>query len=197
VPLGGRSSSGFDVKQLLGHFAIVDRFMAAFFANVWFTSDGNNFVTVSTDEIGVTCRLLARLKEKTDAAHVRLVLYLQYPGMEIIDGSRVAASALYSVQRWVKNKLRPLLLGTPPGAPDWHEASALVGACARDLQIVTVDEFSTLRDLYETNADEWRKYYQLEDGAPVHKSSRGNKEVAKLVAATVGDLNWSTDQKLK
>lgn len=188
VPRGRPLSNGFDVKQLLGHFAMVDRFMAAFFANFWFTSDANSFVTVSTDEIAVTCRLLARLKQKTDATHVRLVLYLQYPGMEIIDGSRVAASALYGVQRWVKNKLRPLLLGTPPGAPDWHEASALVGECARDLQIVIVDEFPTLRRLYETNADEWRKYYQVEDGAPVHKSSLGNKEVAKLVAAAVGDL---------
>jgi hypothetical protein len=85
--------------------------------------------------------------------------------MEIIDGSRVAASAWYSVQRWVKNKLRPPLLGTPLGAPDWHEASAHVGACARDLQIVTVDEFPVLRRLYETNAEEWRAYYQVENGA--------------------------------
>jgi hypothetical protein len=197
VPRGRPSGDGFDVKQLLGHLAVVDRFMAAFFVNFWFTSDGNSFVTVSTDEIGVTCRLLARLKQKTDATHVRLVLYLQYPGMEIIDGSRVAASAFYSVQRWAKNKLRPLLLGTPPGAPDWHEASALVGACARDLQIATVDEFPTLRRLYETNADEWRKYYQVEDGAPAHKSPLGNKEVAKLVAAAVGDLDRSPDQELK
>jgi hypothetical protein len=197
VPHGGRLGSAFDVKEVLGHFAVVDRFMAAFFANFWFTSDGNNFVTVSTDEVGVTCRLLSRLKQKTDAAHVRLVLYLQYPGMEIVDGSRVASSSLYRVQRWVKNKLRPLLLGTPPRAPGWQEASALVGECARDLQITTVDEFPALRSLYETNADEWRTYYQVEDGAPVHKSSRGNKEVAKLVAAAIGDLPWSPNQKMK
>jgi hypothetical protein len=184
-------------KQFLGHFAAIDRFMAAFFANFWFTSDGNNFLTVSTDEVGVTCRLLARLKQKTDAANVRLILYLQYPGMEIVDGSRVAAGGLYAAQRWVKNKLRPLLLGTPPGAPDWHEASALVGQCARDLQIATVDEYPILRSLYETNADEWRTYYQLKDGALVHKSSLGNKEVAQLVAAAIGDLAASPIQQLK
>ena len=105
--------------------------------------------------------------------------------------------ALYRLQRWVKNKLRPLLLGTPPGAPDWHEASALVGECARDLQIVTVDEFPTLRSLYETNAGEWRTYYQVENGASVHKSSLGNKEVAKLVAAAIGELNSSLDQRIE
>ena len=38
--------------------------MAAVPLDFWFTSDGNNFVTVSTDEIGVTCRLLARLRKK-------------------------------------------------------------------------------------------------------------------------------------
>ena len=55
--------------------------MAAFFADFWFTSDGNNFVTVSTDEVGVTCRLLQRLKQKADAADGRLVFYLQYGGL--------------------------------------------------------------------------------------------------------------------
>jgi hypothetical protein len=197
VPRGRPLGGGFDVKGLLGHFAMVDRFMAAFFANFWFTSEGNTFVTVSTDEIGVTCRLLARLKQKTDAAHVRLLLYLQYPGMEIVDGSAAATDALYRLQRWAKNKLRPLLLGTPPGAPDWHEASALVGECAHDLQIVTVDEFPTLRSLYETNPGEWRTYYQVENGASVHKSSLGNKEVAKLVAAAIGQLDSSLGQKMK
>ena len=84
-----------------------------------------------------------------------------------------------------------------PGAPDWHEASALVGACARDLQIVTIDEFLTLRSLYETNAGEWRTYYQVENGASVHKSSIGNKEVAKLVAAAIGELYSSLGQEMK
>ena len=187
---------GLDIKRLLGHFAVIDQFMAAFFANFWFTSDGNSFVTVATDEVGVTCRLLAQLKQKTDAAHARLLLYLQYPGTEIVDGSRAAtAGRLYRAHQWVKSKLRPLLLNTPPGAPDWQEAATLVGQCARDLQIVTVDEFPTLRALYEANANELRKYYQVEDGAMVHKSSLGNKEVAKLVAAAIGDLDSLPDQK--
>ena len=102
--------------------------MAAFFANLWFTADGNSFVTVSTDEVGVTCRLLAGLKQKTDAAGVKLFVYLQYGGPEVVDGSRMAAASrtasggkFYELKRWIKTKIKPLLLNTPPGAPDWYE----------------------------------------------------------------------------
>jgi hypothetical protein len=43
-----------------------------------------------------------------------------------------------------------------------------------------------------------RKYYQIEsDGAMGHKSSFGNMEVAKLVAAAIGDLEPPADQKSK
>ncbi len=87
--------------------------MATFFANFWFTADGNSFVTVATDEVGVTCRLLARLKQKTDAADVRLLLYLQYGGLEIVDSNRMAAAMgagmYYRAKRWLKTKLSPLL----------------------------------------------------------------------------------------
>ena len=66
--------------------------MATFFANFWFTADGSSFVTVETDEVGVTCRLLARLKQKADAADVRLLVYLQYGGLEVVDSNRMAAA---------------------------------------------------------------------------------------------------------
>jgi hypothetical protein len=169
----------------------VNKFMGALFPSYWFTSDGNNFVTVATDEIGVTCRLLERLKQKTDAAEVRLLLYLQYPGTEIDDGSKMTkAGVLYSLQRWVKGKLRPWLLNTPPGAPDWQEAATLVARCARDMQIATVDEFPALRTLYETNAGEWRRYYVIEDGAPVHKSLLGNRDVANRVATAINTMGF-------
>ncbi len=197
------SSDHLGLKWYLGHFAVIDQFMAAFFANVWFTADGNSFVPVSTDEVGVTCRLLERLKQKTDAADVRLLVYLQYGGLEIIDGSRIAASrapnggALYALRRGIKNKLKAWLLNLPPGAPEWNEASAGVGECARRLGITTVDELPALRAVYEKNPDELRKYYQIEpDGTMGHKSSFGNNEVAKLVAAAIGDLA-PADQKSK
>lgn len=200
VPAGGAANhDNFDVKRLLGHSAVVNSFMAAFFADFWFTSDGNSFVTVSTDEIGVTCRLLARLKQKTDAVNVRLLLYLQYGGLEIVDASRIASSGrLFNLVRGVKNKVRSFLLKLPPGAPDWDEASQHVGACARGLGITTVDELATLRSVYERNPNDLRKYYQIEpDGAMGHKSPFGNREVAKLVAGAIGELASPADQKSK
>ena len=86
------SSDRRGIKWYLGHFAVLDQFMATFFANFWFTADGNSFVTVETDEVGVTCRLLARLKQKADAADVRLLVYLQYGGLEVVDSNRMAAA---------------------------------------------------------------------------------------------------------
>jgi hypothetical protein len=195
------------IKWYLGHLAALDQFMATFFANFWFTADGNSFVTVHTDEVGVTCRLLARLKEKTDAADVRLLLYLQYGGLEVVDGSRLAAEGargqnasgkFYAIKRWIKDKLKPFLLHTPAGAPSWFEASAGVADCARELGIKTVDELPTLRSVYEKNSDDLRKYYKIEaDGAMGHKSPFGNMEVARLVAAAIGDLAPPPGQKSK
>jgi hypothetical protein len=197
------SSDHRGIKWYLGHSAVLDQFMATFFANFWFTADGNSFLTVDTDEVGVTCRLLARLKQKTDAANVRLLLYLQYGGLEVVDSNRMAAASgrgmYYRAKRWIKTKLSPLLLNTPPGAPDWYEAAQETGKCARGLRIKTVDELPALRAVYDhRNPAELRKYYQIEpDGAMGHKSSFGNMEVAKLVAAAIGELAPPADQKSK
>jgi hypothetical protein len=190
------------IKWYLGHFAVLDQFMATFLPNFWFTADGSSFVTVATDEVGVTCRLLARLKHKSDAASVGLILYLQYGGLEVVDSNRMAAAAgagmYYRAKRWLKTKLGPLLLNTPPGAPDWHQAAQESGACARDLGIKTVDELPLLRAVYDRNPAELRAYYQMEhDGTMGHKSPFGNKEVAKLVAAAIGELYTPHGQKSK
>ncbi len=74
----------FGIKSFLGHFAVVDRFMATFFAKEWFTSDGSSFVTLKNNPVDVTCRLLARLKKQTDAENVVMILYLQFAGSHII-----------------------------------------------------------------------------------------------------------------
>jgi hypothetical protein len=191
-----------DIKGYLGHFAVLDQFMTAFFNRFWFTADGSSFSTVVTDEVGVTCRLLARLKQKTDAADIRLLLYLQYGGLEIVDSNRMAAtmgSGLYHrTKRWLKTKLSPLLLNTPPGAPDWYEAAMETSKCARSLGMQVVDELPTLRAAYDRNPADLYKYYQTEaDGAMGHKSPFGNIEVAKLIAKTIRELSPPVDQQLK
>jgi hypothetical protein len=87
-------------------------------------------------------------------------------------------------------------MNIPPGAPDWFDAAIGVGQCARAMGIATVDELAALRTVYETNPDGLRKYYQIEpNGAMGHKSSFGNREVAKLVAAAIGPLEILGDPK--
>jgi hypothetical protein len=158
----------FGIKPFLGHFALADQFMTAFFSNSWFASDGTSFTTISNDVVDVTCRLLARLKRQTDAQNVRLVLYLQF------GGSAIASSAQEPVQ------------------------SIGVGKCARQMDIVTVNEFTTLHGIYEKNADELKRYYHIEtNGQYGHKSPLGNLQVAKALEPAIRGLGMSIDQKSK
>ncbi len=64
----GGAPNRIDIKWYLGHLATIDQFMATFAPTFWFTADGNSFVTVATDEVGVTCRLLARLDKEAERA---------------------------------------------------------------------------------------------------------------------------------
>ena len=164
-PEPGADRDRFGIKPFLGHFAAVDQFMAAFFADSWFSSDGTSFATVNNDPVDVTCRLLARLKQKTDADHVALILYLQFAGSHIISAPREA------------------------------DQSVGVGRCARNAHIVTIDEYAQLRGVFEKDPNALRRYYQTEqDGSTGHKSSFGNMEVAKAVAAAINDLGVSPDR---
>jgi hypothetical protein len=195
----GRGGGRFDIRSLLGHSAAVNTFMATFFANFWFTSEGNSFINIYTDEIGVTCRLLERLKKESDGVGATVLLYLQYSGAEVIHGSRIATGGrFYNLERRIKEKLIPLLLDFPPGAPTWHDASEGVSECALGLGITTVDELPLLRAVYETNPAELRKYYQVEgNGIFGHKSPFGNAEVARLVASAIANLGVLPGQQAK
>jgi hypothetical protein len=161
-PEPGTDRGRFGIKPFLGHFAAIDQFMTTFFVDAWFSSDGTSFATVKNDPVDVTCRLLVRLKQKTDSAHVTLILYLQFAGSHIISTPREA------------------------------EQSLGVGGCARNAHIATVDEYAQLRGAFEKDPAGLRKYYKVEaDGSTGHKSSFGNMEVAKRVAAAINDLGLS------
>jgi hypothetical protein len=161
-PEPGTDRGRLGIKPFLSHFAAIDQFMTTFFVDSWFSSDGTTFATVKNDPVDVTCRLLARLKQKTDAAHVALILYLQFAGSHIISAPREA------------------------------EQSLGVGRCARNAHIATVDEYAQLRGAFEKDPASLRKYYQVEaDGSTGHKSSFGNMEVAKRVAAAINELGLS------
>lgn len=158
----------FGIKPFLGHFAAVDQFMTALFSDSWFSSDGAKFVRITTDEIQVTCLLLARLKRETDEAGAQLILYLQFAEAHI---TRFPGEAVQS-------------LG--------------VKQCSQQLGIATVDEYSALKALYDRDPEALRQYYVLEpDGSTGHKSNLGNLELAKSVAATVQKSGAAIGQKSK
>lgn len=157
----------FGIKPL-GHFAIADQFMMAFFSNSWFSSDGSSYVTINNDPADVTCRLLERLKRESDAANVRLVLYLQMPGAEVMSYRE--------------------------DPPEFRE----VGKCAQKMGIPYVDEFPSLRKIYEKNSTEFRKYSLIEAGGQIgHKSAFGNLQVANALEPIIRGLGISIDQKSK
>lgn len=162
----GRDRLG--IKPFLGHFAAVDQFMTAFFSDSWFSSDGVRFVTVKTDEVQVTCRLLERLKHQADAAGIQLILYLQFAG------SHITAAPAEAVQ------------------------SLGVKQCGQQLGVLTIDEYGNLKALYDRDPDMFRKYYMREqDGSTGHKSNLGNLEVAELVAAAIQQSGAAIGQKSK
>jgi hypothetical protein len=73
-----------------------------------------------------------------------------------------------------------------------------VGKCARNLHIATVDEFATLREIYEKNPDELREYYNIEpNGATGHKSVFGNLQAARSLEPVIRSLGIAIDQKSK
>jgi hypothetical protein len=158
----------FGIKPFLGHFAIADQFMTAFFSNSWFASDGTIFERIDNDVVDVTCRLLERLKQEADANNVGLVLYLQFGGPE------VRAFAQEAVQ------------------------STGVAKCAQQSHIVTVDEFAKLRAIYDKSPSDLNRYYRIEpDGQLGHKSPFGNLEAAKALEPAIKSLEISIDRVSK
>lgn len=158
----------FGIKPFLGHFAIADQFMAAFFSDSWFSSDGTSYQTINNDVVDVTCRLLQRLKRETDEANIKLVLYLQFAGSHVMS------------------------------SPQEAQQSVGVANCARLLNIATVDEFETLRKIYEKGPNGLLTYYHIEpNGQTGHKSPFGNLQVAKALGPVIRGLGISVDQKSK
>jgi hypothetical protein len=144
------------IRDFLANFAVVDRFMSTFFLDYWLSSSRSIFTKTNVDQVDVTCLLLQRFKAETDAAGVRLLLYLQYAGSHVIGPSRPPAHA------------------------------ALVRECAQSAGLQVVDEFDTLKSTAATGIEHLRARYVTEqDGSTGHKSAAGNLAVAKLVEAAL------------
>ena len=167
VPVPKASDPGrdrFGIKWLFGHFAAADQLMSSFFPNFWFSSNGSVVTTVNNDAVDVTCRLLARLRQQSEADHVVPVLYLQFASSHVF------------------------------GAAGEARQSLAVAKCAQDLRIAIVDEYADLRRVYDDDPKALRKFFLIAaNGSMGHKSSFGSMQAARLVASAIDNLGLSAE----
>jgi hypothetical protein len=143
------------LKNVLSHSLMIDRIMATYFPDSWYSSRTQNFTRANNDEVNVSCLLLQRLKKETDDAGVRLLITMQYGGGTIATTS----------------------------SPDGNVV--LVEQCIVGMGIQLIDEFATLKELWRNHPDEFRSLYVIRNDVLGHKSRAGNLAVAKAVAAAL------------
>jgi hypothetical protein len=72
------------VKNMAGHFLLVDRLMSVAAADAWYTSPENIITRIQSDEVEVSCQLLEDLKGRADAGGVRMLLLTHIAGPEVV-----------------------------------------------------------------------------------------------------------------
>ena len=118
------------VRDILGHSAVLDVVLGLTAPHYWTGTAGQQvFKRIDNDPAGVTCALLARLKRRTDADGIRLLLFMQHG------------------QRVVTQKEHP------------GEDAKKVAQCATTTGIEVLDQFETLRAMAFATRDGLRDLY--------------------------------------
>jgi hypothetical protein len=139
-------------ERFASHSFAIHRIMSTFAPDAWLFEGPRTLARIANDPVEVTCRLLQRLKLRTDAFGIRTVLVMQYGGG--------------AIQNWT--------------APS--DDAVQVTACAQAMGIQLVDEFDSLKAVYRASPQELRSYYVMADDSYGHMSARGNRHIAALVA---------------
>ena len=118
------------VRAILGYSAVLDTVLGLVAPRYWTGTAGQPvFKRIDNDPAGVACALLARLKGRTDADGIRLLLFMQH-------GQRVVTQK------------------EPPG-----EDAKKVVQCATTTGIEVVDQFEPLRAMAFASRDGLRDLY--------------------------------------
>jgi hypothetical protein len=126
------------VRDVLGYSAVLDVVLSLIAPRYWMGTAGEPvFQKIDNDPVGVTCALLRRLKGRTDADGVRLLLFMQH-GRQAVAGKQ------------------------EPG-----EDAKQVAACAQAAGIEVVDHFEALRATAAANADALGELYLEGDEVPM------------------------------
>jgi hypothetical protein len=118
------------VRDVLGYSAVLDVVLDNVTPMYWTGGAGQaKFQKVDNDPVGVTCALLQRLKRRTDADQIRLLLFMQHGRIVIAE------------------KEEPL------------EDARKVAACAATMGIEVVDQFEPLRAIFAADRAALRDHY--------------------------------------
>lgn len=139
------------VQRWGGHSALLHSVLGRLAPEFWLASKGQVYTRVSIDEVEVTCKLLERVKSKTDELGVRMLLFMQYGG-----GHNAALS--------------------PPTS---H--AQLVMDCAEAHGIQVVDELPSLQAVVKEDPAKLRDYYVMQGDVYGHMSATGNLHAAGLL----------------
>ncbi len=119
----------------------------------------DSYIKADTDPVAVSCKLLERAKAYYAKQNIRLLFVLQYGGHMNFENT-----------------------------PQLSYAAPVV-ACARELDIETVDTYPALLKAYQAGLETFKNLYVMHDNDRVfgHMSAAGNALVAELVANQLGD----------
>lgn len=153
------ASPKFDfLKDVLAYSYVVDRIMATYFRDYWYSSTGAKFERIANDDVEVTCRLLQRLKKKAKEQNIRTVISMQYGGNYVGD---------------TKARTAPVVL---------------VEECARSFGFQVVDEFDYLRNLLTSDPAAFARHYVMgANGLYGHKSVFGNRQIAAMISQALAE----------
>jgi hypothetical protein len=154
VPRFQKADNSFDVlKDVLGYVLFFDRIMGTYYPDYWYSAGNTKVLGADNDDVAVSCTLLQRLKGEADKAGVRMLVTMQYGSGRLFELSEV------------------------PGFIQ------LLENCAQSAGIQMVDEFEALKAMARTDIEAARAAYVREPGGLLgHKSAKGNRTVAEMVA---------------
>jgi len=159
VAKGGMLSSiAYGLRDVLGYSAAADFLLARLSPNYWYSTESEvHSRRADIDEAEVTCRLLQRLKARTDQEGIRTLLFMQY-----------YARVLFESDKPSRNAQRVL-------------------ACAEQAGIRVVDQFAFLRRMVVVDPYAMKEYYMHSGETYGHMSAKGNRHAAHLLSLALHD----------
>jgi hypothetical protein len=158
-PVHNRFTAGIQsLRDALGHLAVADFLLGRLAPNYWYGMNAQIYYRkVDIDPVAVTCALLARVKARTKADGIRMLLFLQHRASVILASNRPEADA------------------------------RAVADCARKDGIEVVDQFEQIRTIVAADPRAIDDYYfRYEDKTFGHMTAKGNLLAAQLLAKSFG-----------